>query len=209
MGVHRDRVPGRAQLALGYSSWDEYVDERLGDLRLAVPRGQRSAVVQSLSQAQMSLRAIAKVLGVSVATAYRDASAGGHRGRGELEESHDEGRTSITVQGRDGRSISSVGRPCTICGESHEEPPDRCPWDLFAQGRGPRPGRTAHQSGVDIDIRDPSGGQDAQTLQDTATVPISPPTIVESVTRAVCIVDELAGLPELVDEIEVAGVPAD
>jgi hypothetical protein len=33
-------------------------------------------------------------------------------------------------------------------------------------------------------------------------------TIVDSVTRAVCLVDELAKLPELVDEIEVAGVPA-
>lgn len=34
-------------------------------------------------------------------------------------------------------------------------------------------------------------------------------TIVDSVTRAVCLVDELATLPELVDEIEVvAGVSA-
>ena len=34
-------------------------------------------------------------------------------------------------------------------------------------------------------------------------------TIVDSVTRAVCIVDELASLPELVDEIEVAGIYMD
>ncbi|HET9648837.1 MAG TPA: hypothetical protein VFP34_11455 [Microlunatus sp.] len=33
-------------------------------------------------------------------------------------------------------------------------------------------------------------------------------TIVDSVTRAVCLVDELATLPELVDEIEVVGVSA-
>ena len=33
-------------------------------------------------------------------------------------------------------------------------------------------------------------------------------TIVDSVTRAVCLVDELATLPELVEEIEVAGVSA-
>ena len=61
-----------AHLALGYANWDEYVDDRLGDLRLTVPREHRGAAVQSLSRAQMSLRAIAKVLGVSVATAYRD-----------------------------------------------------------------------------------------------------------------------------------------
>src|SRR6478672_1282699 len=68
---------GRAHLALGYARWDEYVDDRLGDLRLTVPREQRGAVVQSLSNARMSLRAIAKVLGVSVATAYRDLSSSG------------------------------------------------------------------------------------------------------------------------------------
>src|SRR6478609_3191944 len=33
-------------------------------------------------------------------------------------------------------------------------------------------------------------------------------TVVDSVTRAVCLVDELATLPELVEEIEVAGVSA-
>ena len=47
---------GRAHLALGYTSWDEYVDDRRGELRLTVPREQRGAVVQSLSKAQMSLR---------------------------------------------------------------------------------------------------------------------------------------------------------
>jgi len=30
---------GRAFLALGYPSWDEYLDARFGDLRLAVPAG--------------------------------------------------------------------------------------------------------------------------------------------------------------------------
>jgi hypothetical protein len=34
------------------------------------------------------------------------------------------------------------------------------------------------------------------------------PTIVDSVTRAVCLVEELATLPQLVDEIEVAGASA-
>ena len=33
---------------------------------------------------------------------------------------------------------------CSICGESHPESPDECPWDLFAQGLGPRPGTVLH-----------------------------------------------------------------
>ena len=36
---------GRAHIALGYATWDEYVDDRLGDLRLTVPLEQRGAVV--------------------------------------------------------------------------------------------------------------------------------------------------------------------
>lgn len=66
---------GRAHIALGYATWDEYVDDRLSDLWLTVPREQRGAVVRSLSKAQMSLRAIAKVLGVDVATVHRALGA--------------------------------------------------------------------------------------------------------------------------------------
>lgn len=51
---------GRAHIALDYSTWDEYVDDRFSDLRLTVPREERGAVVQSLSRAQMSLRATPK-----------------------------------------------------------------------------------------------------------------------------------------------------
>ena len=192
---------GRAHLALGYGSWDEYVDDRLGDLRLTVPREQRGAVVQSLSRAQLSLRAIAKVLGISVATAYRDAAAGA------AEQAPDEQTDPSTVQGRDGRQYRKRRRTilaCTICGEVHEEPPDQCPWDLFVQGRGPRPGRTAQQSGSDTYIPDPSDGRESQTSGNAAAGTTSPDTIVDSVTRATCMVDELDVLPELVGEIEIA-----
>lgn len=192
---------GRAHLALGYESWDEYVDDRLGDLRLTVPREQRGAVVQSLSNAHMSLRAIAKVLGVSVATAYRDMSVGA------TEQDHDEETGLSTVQGRDGRQYRKRRRamaPCTICGEVHVEAPDECPWDLFAQGRGPRPVRTATQSGTDTYISDSPDGRKAQESGNTAAGNRPLEGIVDSVTRAVCIVDELGLLPELVGELEVA-----
>ena len=99
---------GRAHLALGYESWDEYVDDRLGDLRLTVPREQRGAVVQSLSNAQMSLRAIAKVLGVSVATAYRDTADGSaEQGQSQADPS--------TVQGRDGRQYRRRKKSNSAC----------------------------------------------------------------------------------------------
>ena len=128
---------GRAHLALGYESWDEYVDDRLGDLRLTVPREQRGAVVQSLSRAQMSLRAIAKVLGVSVATAYRDLAGG------TPEAFPEDGQVRSRCRVEMANSTESVRRLavvlCSICGETHASGVDECPWDLFAQGRGPRP----------------------------------------------------------------------
>ena len=194
---------GRAHLALGYSSWDEYVEDRLGDLRLTVPREQRGAVVQSLSNAQMSLRAIAKVLGVSVATVSRDASAGAAEPALGGEES-----AAIKVKGRDGRQYpkrrKAATSPCAICGEMHEGPPDQCPWDLFAKGRGPRPGAVEHQVDAPPATPDPSGESVAETRECAVVGPNSLDTIVESVSRAVCIIDELDVLPELVEEIETA-----
>lgn len=191
---------GRAHLALGYASWDEYVDDRLGDLRLTVPREQRGAVVQSLSRAQMSLRAIAKVLGVSVATAFRDVSADGS------EHEQVEKGVPITVQGRDGRQYrkrrKTATTACTICGEAHEGAPGECPWDLFAQGRGPRP------SPVPDSLDGRAGSQQSTDAEPEASASLNlvgTPSIVEALTRAVCIVDELDVLPELVDEIEIAG----
>jgi len=194
---------GRAHLALGYPSWDQYVDDRLGDLRLTVPREQRGAVVQSLSNAQMSLRAIAKVLGVSVATVSRDASAGAAEPLPGDEES-----AAIKVKGRDGRQYpkrrKAATSPCTICGEMHEEPPDQCPWDLFAQGRGPRPAGVVREAGVLAATPDLSDEAAAETRQRAGIGPGSLHPIAESVSRAVCIIDELDVLPELVDEIEAA-----
>ena len=59
---------GRAFIALGYPNWDAYVDARFGDLRIAVPREHRAQVVAEQAGVRMSCRAIAKVLGVGVAT---------------------------------------------------------------------------------------------------------------------------------------------
>jgi hypothetical protein len=107
---------GRAHIALGYATWDEYVDDRLSDLRLTVPREQGGVVVQSLSRAWMSLRAIARVLGVDPATVHRALGAGDAIDRDDPEE-------PASIHGRDGKSYprrrrQQVATTCSICGES-------------------------------------------------------------------------------------------
>lgn len=209
---------GRAHIALGYASWDEYVDDRLGDLRLTVPREERGAVVQSLSRAQMSLRAIAKVLGVDVATVHRALGANESADSNDVKE-------LAPIRGRDGKQYprrrrSTVG-PCSICDEVHDGDPDECPWDLFAQGLGPRPYR------VEIQPAEPEHHPCSPSREDTQAHPMpaeeqevdiplqqsisehhQASAITDSVVRAVCLVDELDVLTQIVDEIEVVGVCA-
>jgi transposase-like protein len=195
---------GRAFLALGYQTWDEYVEDRLSDLRLTVPREERAQAVAALSDANMSLRAIAKVLGVSPATAYRDlaGSKPGPDGAGDT--------GPIGVRGRDGKQYprrkKTAEVECALCGENHPAGTQECPWDLFAQGRGPRPG-SQDPDDPPLPLPGPSGGDDLPHEQPSGAtvVQLVPATdLGEAVMRAVCIVDELAVLPELVDEIEAA-----
>ena len=152
---------GRAYAALGYRSWDEYVDDRLGDLRLTVPRQERPHAVAALTNSRMSLRAIAKVLGVGLGTIHRDLSAGiGEKGSGADDVVPNE------VEGRDGkhyRRRKPVSAACSICGESHPAGCDECPWDLFAQGLGPRPtsadgGDVSSSTGSRSERRGATGG---------------------------------------------------
>ena len=130
---------GRAFLALGYGSWDEYVDARFGDLRLAVPREHRTQVVATLAGARMSVRAIAKLLGVGVATVHRELvrSTGVPNGTPQQPD-------AVSTLGRDGKSyprdLRATNPVCSTCGEIHSDRAADCPWDLFAQGLGPHPG---------------------------------------------------------------------
>jgi len=135
---------GRAFLALGYASWDEYVDARFGDLRLAVPREHRTQVVATLAGARMSVRAIAKLLGVGVATVHRELV----KPVGVPTGTPTELEGPLSTLGRDGKSYPRGGRPtvrpCPTCGEHHPDNTANCPWDLFAQGIGPHPGGLIH-----------------------------------------------------------------
>ena len=130
---------GRAFIALGYSSWDDYVDARFGDFRIAVPREHRAQVVSALSGVRMSMRAIAKLLGVGVGTVHRELVRTSGVPIGTPEESNGQPSTL----GRDGkeypRQRKSVAEPCRTCGELHPANANACPWDLFAQGVGPHP----------------------------------------------------------------------
>ena len=115
---------GRAFLALGYACWDDYVDARFGDFRIAVPREHRAEVVASLAGVRMSVRAIAKIMGVGVGTVHRElvrsAGGAGHP-------SGDAGESAFTL-GRDGKEYPrhrTPSEPCRTCGEQH--PAGRCP----------------------------------------------------------------------------------
>ena len=63
---------GRAWLALGYDSWDDYTDAEFDGARLRLPREERTMVVASLRDAGLSTRAIAAATGVSRPTIQKD-----------------------------------------------------------------------------------------------------------------------------------------
>jgi|GEM_PF-1219649 len=133
---------GRAFIVLGYPNWDAYVDARFGDLRIAVPREHRAQVVAELAGVRMSCRAIAKMLGVGVATVHRELTRSFPTGPSgsPASDAHD------VVVGRDGKEYPRTRRtdppvvmPCSTCGENHPQSSGDCPWDLSAQGLAPHP----------------------------------------------------------------------
>lgn len=64
---------GGAHLVLGYPSWWAYVEAEFGDLReLRLPIAERRALVESMRDDALSVRAIAGKLGVSVGTVHGD-----------------------------------------------------------------------------------------------------------------------------------------
>lgn len=63
---------GRAWLALGYATWDEYIAGEFKAAPLALPREQRPAAVQSLRGWGLSTRAIAPAVGVDRDTVAED-----------------------------------------------------------------------------------------------------------------------------------------
>lgn len=100
----------QAWRALGYESWDAYTAAEFGAARLRLPREERQDVVQSLTEAGLSTRAIAAATGQSHTQVQRDRKAGGtdvppeptmQRNRDEVEP-----RFGNKVKGLDGKQYS-------------------------------------------------------------------------------------------------------
>lgn len=64
------------------------------------------------------------------------------------------------------RRRRTTATTCAICGEVHDGKIDECPWDLFAQGRGPRPARDQRRPSAEVPIPDPSESVDVEARPD-------------------------------------------
>ena len=73
-GMIREAVEKRDDVALGYRSLGEYVSDRFGGSLSRLGIEVRRAFVSELTQAGMSTRAIAPVVGVNQATVVRDVA---------------------------------------------------------------------------------------------------------------------------------------
>lgn len=67
---------GRAWLALGHPTWDEYCEAEFDGCRVKLPREERAQKIGSLRSAGLSLRAIGAATGVSEATVRRELKSG-------------------------------------------------------------------------------------------------------------------------------------
>lgn len=66
---------GRAWIALGYKSWDEYCTKEFGTSHLRLPREERDEVIPSLRAAGMSVRAVGALTGLSKSAVQVHASS--------------------------------------------------------------------------------------------------------------------------------------
>lgn len=117
---------GRAWQAMGCRSWDEWVDKHFGSSPLlTVARLERPVVVQALSAAGMSTRAIGRALGIGASTARRELAGAPNGAPGDGEG---------TVVGRDGKvyprqpaptTPEPTGQACVLCGGAHAV--ENCP----------------------------------------------------------------------------------
>lgn len=70
----QEAYTSRAWAALGYATWDAYVEAEFRTARLALPKEERAETIQSLRAAGMSVRAISSATGVGVGTVHRELS---------------------------------------------------------------------------------------------------------------------------------------
>lgn len=92
---------GRAWEALGYESWDAWIDGNFRGLQLRPPREQRDEVVRSMREAGMSMRAISQATELSRGTVQRSAA---------VSEGSRSDQESSNVVGLDGKAYSTSKR---------------------------------------------------------------------------------------------------
>ena len=186
------------------------MDARFGDFRIAVPREHRAEAVAALAGVRMSVRAIAKLLGVGVGTMHRELVqlAGVPNGTPESAE------TAAATIGRDGKSyprhrVTSI-ETCSTCGERHLNGGD-CPWDCVARGVGPRPAeaREVDDDGVEDNPSHESDQlpvftRDGETHRSAAES--STTNAAGAIALATARIEALSGqvttLPRLLDDLE-------
>ncbi|MFD0052995.1 helix-turn-helix domain-containing protein [Streptomyces sp. NPDC127168] len=92
----QEAYTSRAWAALGYRTWDAYVDTEFRTARLALPKEERAETIQSLRSAGMSVRAISAATGVGYGTVQREVSAAG------------DPDGSPQIQGTDGKTYAAL-----------------------------------------------------------------------------------------------------
>lgn len=137
---------GFAWAALGYSSWDAYVQREFGNLHIQPPREERSQVVDSMRAAGLSTRAIATAIGSSQTTVRRDLAQLGEPNGSPNHADAAGGKQSqcldsTRILGRDGRQYPA-SRADTSSGL------------VASQGEhaGAPEQRPGHVSGADVDV---------------------------------------------------------
>ncbi|MGW1468481.1 hypothetical protein ACWCPT_29565 [Streptomyces sp. NPDC002308] len=106
----------RAWCALGYESWDAYVEAEFGRARLSLPKEDRSSTLAELRSAGMSIPAIATATGLGVGTVHRTLSVATFP-PGKV-------ATAKTITGVNGKTYRPVPRTATAPPQEQIHPPD-------------------------------------------------------------------------------------
>jgi hypothetical protein len=106
----------RDHVALGYETWDAYLDGEYGEHRVRLPRDQRREIVAGMSAAGMSSRAIGAAVGSSYATVQRDLEAT------DTNVSVGEPRTVLSLDGRERPAVREPAADEVVDAELVDEP---------------------------------------------------------------------------------------
>ncbi|MEU5772646.1 hypothetical protein ABZ819_04990 [Streptomyces venezuelae] len=101
--------------ALGYETWDAYLDGEYGEHRVRLPRDQRREIVAGMSAAGMSSRAIGAAVGTSYATVQRDIEAT------DTNVSVGESRMVLSLDGRERPAVQAQPEPEVVDAEIVDE----------------------------------------------------------------------------------------